>query len=473
MCHAFSSTYMDDILVFSKDETQHYHDLCTVLTILNDNDLRVSLDKCIFFADEVDFLGFNLSCAGMKPSSNKIDSINNFPEPNDTKSLRSFLGLINYYRHLVPNYANIVMPLSELARLNPSSKALSLSETKHQSFFNIREILSNVAELAHPKPSVSNFQLVTDTLQYAIGAALHQIIDNKPIPIGFFSKKLSQQQRKYSAFDRELLAAYMSVLHFKHLIIGRQITLFTDHRPLQSAFRCDKPPKSDRQQRHLSLISEYISDVQYIRGSDNIVADCLSRPAVNAVTIDFCDLEAIATNQETDDEINEYKEKLKPYKFKNDLHLWCDVSTPYPRPYVPQSDRPSILRSLHDISHPGIKATIYLVKSRYFWPNMDSYIKTYVRDCSSCQQSKVTRHTKSPIMPFSLPSERFQSVHIDIISLPPAKLSNELYTSPFKYLLTCIDRATRWIEVIPLVDISASNLAIAFLNAWISRFGVP
>ena len=466
-------SYIDDILIFSPDSNQHKKDLATVLEIIQENGLRLSLDKCEFFATEINFLGFTLSSQGVAPAKHKIDSIQNFPEPNDSKSLRSFLGLVNYYRHLLPNFATTVLPLTELARLHPKTNNLTLTPDAITAFQNIKQSLHDTTSLAHPAPNVRHLELVTDSSQYAVGAALHQIIDGKPVPIGFFSKKLSQAQTKYSTFDRELLAAYLSVLHFKHLIDGRTVTLFVDQKTLQAAFKSPHPPKSDRQQRHLSVISEYIADVQYIRGQNNVVADCLSRPA-NAVTVDLCDLPSIAEQQSQCQELQQYQDRLTPFTLQNNLQLWCDTSSPYPRPFIPEQSRYSIFKSLHDISHPGVKKSLELVKCRYFWPDMNRQVQRFAQECTACQQSKITRHTKSPIQEYNLPSERLQSVHIDIVGpLRPTIPHNETYHSPLKYIVTCIDRSTRWMEGAPIPDTSAATVATAFLNVWISRYGIP
>ena len=206
------------------------------------------------------------------------------------------------------------------------------------------------------------------------------MIDNQPMPIGFFSKKLTLTQRKYSTFDRELLAAYLAVLHFKHLIEGRNVILLTDHKPLCSAFKSQSSLKSDRQQRHLSFISEYVSDILFIKGSQNVIADCLSRPA-NVITIDVCDLQEIAKQQVTDEEVKSYADHLKQYEIDNNEKLLCDISLPYPQPFVTKKLRKSIFDSLHKLSHPGIGASVKLIKARYFWTKMSQSVKLMCREC--------------------------------------------------------------------------------------------
>ncbi|GBN37337.1 Retrovirus-related Pol polyprotein from transposon 412 [Araneus ventricosus] len=156
---------------------------------------------------------------------------------------------------------------------------------------------------------------------------------------------------------------------------------------------------------------------------------------------------------------------LKPCLSTNS-DLMCDISTGSSRPLVPESFRRIIFEQLHNISHPGIAATTKLISARYVWPNMKRNIKEWVRCYEPCQRSKVQHHTKAPLGTFSLPDARFQQIHIDIVGpLPPS--------DGCIYLLTLIDRFSKWPEAIPIADMQTKTICRAIFHTWISRFGCP
>ena len=139
--------------------------------------------------------------------------------------------------------------------------------------------------LAHPDPGAA-LSLTTDASGVAVGAVLSQ--GDSQTPLAFFSKKLSAAETKYSAFDRELLALYLSVKHFRAVLEGRRFTIFTDHKPLCGALD-SAVERSPRQTQDLSFVAEYSSDIRHVSGSANIVADALSRPSDVPVAADVPD----------------------------------------------------------------------------------------------------------------------------------------------------------------------------------------
>nr|VZI33586.1 unnamed protein product [Spirometra erinaceieuropaei] len=220
--------------------------------------------------------------------------------------------------------------------------------------------------------------LTTAASNSAVGAVLHEQVNNRLQPLAFFSQKLQPAQTRYSTFSRELLAIYLAIRHFRHLLEGRDFSVHADHKPLTYALKTKPDRDSPREVRHLDYISQFTADIRYVRGSDNVVADALSRPDINTLTSDF-DLAKLADLQSGDKTIDDLRSTTTLQLRDAPLPvspgtILCDWSTGTPRPVVPLSFRKTVFKHFHSLSHPGNRASRKLIAARFIWPTMNSDI---------------------------------------------------------------------------------------------------
>jgi len=462
--------YLDDILVASSSHQQHIQDLCAVFSRLQQHGLVLNVAKCQFGVPEIEFLGHCISAQGITPLASKIAAIRDFPRPQSIKQLQRFAGMVNFYHRFLPNAARLMHPLYQALSTSNRQRNLLWTEDMQTAFSQTKRSLADMTLLAHPVPLAQCF-LTTDASQVAVGAVLEQEVNGLRQPLGYFSRQLLGSQRNYSAFDRELLAAYLAVRHFRYFLEGRVFTLYTDHKPLTFAINKSCDPVSARQQRQLSFISEFTTDIRHIAGARNPVADALSRPTVTAIHGGI-DYEELAKCQQSDAGVQAYRTaitglRLKDIPLAGSPHtILCDVSTVRPRPIVPSSWQRAVFEAVHNLSHPGVRATRALIARKFVWHGFNKQISEWVRSCIPCQSAKILRHTKSPVQDIPVPERRFEHVHIDIVGPLPS-------SQGFTHLLTVIDRRTRWPEAIPITHTSAVSCARAFVFHWIARFGLP
>ena len=451
-----SIVYIDDILIGSKDVATHQQDVAKVLKALSDFNLKLNINKCDFCKPEIRFLGHLISAKGIKPLPHRAEIILKFPLPKTVSQLRSFLGTINFCHRFIPNISDIVAPLSALCT-GRKQTVLKWNESTLFSFENAKKALQSMTTLSFPKTGLP-LTLTTDASNFAAGAALHQINNGVSEPLEFFSKKFDAAQQKYSAFDRELTAIFLAIKHFKYLLDGRSFTIFTDHKPLLHLLTMRDP--SPRQQRQINFISQFSCKIQHIAGKENIIADCLSR--CHAITHGtLFSAQQLLDNPPTTDEISIFKDH---YLLSDGIHFDSSLSGTL-RPILGQSLRKLAFTAIHNIHHPGSAASFELLKTHVIWPGMRKDVKNWVAECLDCQKFKIHKHTKPPLMHFPT-GNRFDTVHIDLVGpLPPSQ--------GYTYLLTMIDRKTRWFEVVPVRNITAETIAKNFVQHWIARYGVP
>ena len=412
--------------------------------------------------------------------------VRNYPRPDNAKKLRSFLGFVCYYHRFIKNCAEILQPLHKLASNNKSKRtSLTWNPQAIDSFNRIKSELSSQTLLVHPHTSAP-LSLLTDASKDGMGGVLQQFVNGVWQPLGFFSKAFNTAQRKYTTFDRELLAAYSAVRHFNSHLKGRKFQLISDNAALVKSLKNPTERLLDRQHNQLDFISQYTDDIRHLPGSLNCAADTLSRLGINSLhqqlginSIKLPETISVKEFYEAQHSDNELAQLLQsdcshsldlfgvPYpQLGGQIIIFDQSQADCPRPYVPSTLRERLFDTIHGLAHPGIRGTIDLISKRFVWPHMKRDITNWVRECHSCQKSKITRHTRSAIHSIPIPSKRFHAVNVDILG--PLE-----YSHGFTYILMCIDRFSRWPECIPITDIKTDTLINAFVYGWISRFGVP
>ena len=504
--------YIDDILCYGKSKQEAIDTFAKVLARIRKYGLKINLSKCLFLQDETPYLGHVLTRQGLRPGVDKLQAIKDAKMPVSVKQLKSFLGMVNYFRSYVKHHAHKAAPLHALTRRDSGWTKGPLPAKEARLFEQLRKDVVEAQPKMLPDPNLQ-FHLFTDGSlgeedeAGGLGAYLAQEASSpegpRYQPVGFASRQLRKHENNYSAFLLELAAAAYGIDHFTHYLRGRSFVLHTDHAPLTTL----STVHGKTLHRLHDLINEHHFEMRHIPGKENAVADFLSRShgARDAASPEDEKVAAITRSrkgykfrhrQEADKELGPFMQALKAGtrpqsddpKWKKALQfLSLDedgnlmiklqprrgvFNDDRLRAVVPAHFHDTFLQHAHASllgGHQGIDRTLERIKEKFWWPNMDAMVRHHVSVCETCQatsnKDKPPPNPPNQIPLATMPNER---VHVDLFG--PVTAADKHTT---KYVIGITDSFTKMMRMAAIPNKEAATVALAIVNEWITIYGTP
>jgi transposase InsO family protein len=264
--------YLDDILIYSHDESKHEEHVKMVLERLRENGLYVNLKKCQFKTRSVEFLGFNVSTDGISMEESRVATVNDWPRPKTAKELMTFLGFANFYRRFIARYSKIAAPLTNLLKGNGA--AFQWRDVEQAAFDELKKAFTEAPLLRHFDPSLPS-TLETDASGSAIACVISQPFPSETPakghrhPIAFWSRKLKDAEMNYEVHDAELLAIVEGFKRFRHYLEGsaHTVRVLTDHKNLKYFMHTKE--LNSRQARWAEKLARFDFEIEYRTGTSN------------------------------------------------------------------------------------------------------------------------------------------------------------------------------------------------------------
>ncbi|XP_073701959.1 matrix-remodeling-associated protein 5 [Garra rufa] len=465
MLNRWVIVYIDDILIFSNTLEEHVQHVRSVLQRLIQHQLYAKEEKCQFHQESITFLGYVISPEGVAMDERKVTAVLEWPRPKTLKELQRFLGFSNFYRRFIRNFSTVAAPLTSMVK--KGEKHLTWSTEALHAFQELRQRFTTAPVLRHPDPQLP-FLVEVDASSSGVGAVLSQRHHqpSKTFPCAFFSHKLSPAERNYDVGNRELLAIKLALEEWRHWLEGAKhpFIVLTDHKNLE--YLRSARVLNHRQARWALFFTRFQFEIHYRPGSQNTKADALSRI-------------------HEPDHVPQSPESILPASMIIAPVMWdlmteiTEAHAQDPPPaecpanltYVPVNLRSRVLSEVHatpSSGHPGMEATIQLLRNRFWWPNLRADTITHVKNCIICNTSKSSHQLPAGLLqPLPIPQRPWSHIAVDFVTdLPPS----QGYTT----ILSVVDRFSKSCRFIPLPKLpTAMETAEALCNSLFRFYGLP
>ena len=475
-------TYIDDLLTHSQTHEEQLQILQVCFDRMRAFTMKFNINKCVFGAQSVTYLGFQISEAGISPAHDKLEAVKCFSPPTTMKEVRAFVGFCNYFRRMIPNFSRLAGPLIAMTRLNSGWKSGTLPPEALQSFKNMKVALSSNPVVGFSRSGAQNI-LTVDASTTGLGAIFSQILNGEEKIVSYWSRTIREHESNYTPYMLEMTAVCSALEHFHEHVFGKRVVVYTDHRPLLGTSTIQKKTIN----RLVENMNIYDIDLRYRKGAENQGADYLSRNAVLAIsqqdrfqeirdhqhqdTLTAAIIRCLKHNiQPTDDELRKAVLHYGPRCFMKDSILWfvparSNISRSVL--FTPIAMIPTIMKNAHGTAlsgHWSEHITISKISESYFWPTLAKDVTHFIKFCDSCQRAQIPPH-KGKLTPWPPTNEPNERVHVDLFG--------PLRGDPtFKYVAVITCAFTKWTEVVPIINKEAPTVAKAIFEEWICRRGI-